>query len=84
MSDKNHLNPPQILAPMVDAKSQSGSHRSFRVSETTPEHWRCDGIGPKFLKLSGRVLYWLVDIEAFEEASLSTSTRSAVAANVAA
>jgi hypothetical protein len=41
-------------------------------------------IGPKFLKLSGRVLYRLVNIEAYEEACLSTSTRSAVATNVAA
>ncbi len=31
------------------------------VSEETLERWRCDGIGPKFLKLTGRVLYRLVD-----------------------
>ena len=39
------------------------------------ERWRSEGIGPKFLKLPGRVLYRQADIEAFEESSLSTSTK---------
>jgi predicted site-specific integrase-resolvase len=64
--------------------NQRNLAQRWHVSEATLERWRCDGIGPKFLKLSGRVLYRLVDIEAYEEACLSTSTRSAVAANVAA
>ena len=40
------------------------------------ERWRTEGIGPKFLKLLGRVVYRVVDIEAFEESCLSTSTRT--------
>jgi len=64
--------------------NQRNLAQRWHVSEATLERWRCEGIGPKFLKLSGRVLYRLVDIEAYEEACLSTSTRSAVAANVAA
>ena len=32
------------------------------VSEATLERWRSVGIGPRFLKLQGRVLYRLVDI----------------------
>jgi hypothetical protein len=64
--------------------NQRNLSQRWHVSEATLERWRSDGIGPKFLKLSGRVLYRLVDIEAYEEACLSTSTRSAVAANVAA
>ena len=64
--------------------NQRNLAQRWHVSEATLERWRCDGIGPKFLKLSGRELYRLVDIEAYEEACLSTSTRSAVAANVAA
>ena len=40
------------------------------------ERWRSEGIGPKFLKLPGRVLYRQVDIEAFEESCLSTSTKT--------
>ena len=48
----------------------------WSVSEATLERWRTDGIGPKFLKLCGRVLYREVDIEAFEESCLSTSTKT--------
>ena len=46
------------------------------VSEATLERWRSEGIGPKFLKLCGRVLYRQVDIEAFEESCLATSTKT--------
>lgn len=38
------------------------------------ERWRSEGIGPKFLKLYGRVIYRQVDIEEFEESCLATST----------
>ena len=46
----------------------------WNLSEATLERWRSDGIGPIFLKLQGRVLYRLVDIEAFEAESLRNST----------
>ena len=42
----------------------------WRMSEATLERWRSDRIGPVFLKIQGRVLYRLIDIEAFEVASL--------------
>lgn len=49
-------------------------------SRATLECWRCKGIGPHYLKLSGRVLYRLDDIEAYEEAryskNISASTTS--------
>jgi len=44
------------------------------VSEATLERWRSEGIGPVFLKLQGRVLYRLEDLEAFEADSLRKST----------
>ncbi len=44
------------------------------MSEATLERWRSEGIGPQFIKLVGRVLYRISDIEAFEESCLSTST----------
>jgi predicted site-specific integrase-resolvase len=50
------------------------------ISEATLERWRSEGIGPKFLKLSGRVLYRQVDIEAFEESCLRISTSQSVSA----
>lgn len=44
------------------------------VSEATLERWRSDGVGPRYLKLVGKVLYRHVDIEAFEEASARAAT----------
>jgi len=51
----------------------------WAISEATLERWRSDGIGPRFLKLRGRVLYRQADIEAFEESCLATSTRTLAA-----
>lgn len=36
------------------------------VSEATLERWRSDGNGPIFMKLQGRVLYRLEDVELYE------------------
>lgn len=38
----------------------------WNVSPRTLERWRWLGQGPTFLKLGGRVVYRLEDIEAFE------------------
>ena len=46
----------------------------WSVSEATLERWRTEGLGPKFLKLCGRVLYRMCDVQEFEEASLRSST----------
>jgi predicted site-specific integrase-resolvase len=54
------------------------------VSEATLERWRSEGIGPVFLKLQGRVLYRLEDVEAFESDSLRKSTSARVDAGDAA
>ncbi|WP_254441251.1 helix-turn-helix transcriptional regulator [Pandoraea cepalis] len=48
------------------------------ISEATLERWRSEGIGPKFLKLQGRVLYRQSDIEAYEESCLRISTSAKV------
>ena len=48
----------------------------WSISEPSLELWGSEGIGPKFLKLPGRVLYRQVDIEAFEESCLATSTKT--------
>lgn len=50
------------------------------MSEASLERWRSEGIGPVFLKLQGRVLYRLEDIEAFEVNSLRKSTSERVVA----
>ncbi len=44
--------------------------RRWGISHRTLERWRYAGEGPAFLKLGGRVLYRLSDIEAFEQSQL--------------
>ena len=61
-----HLNQKQLAA-------------RWSISEATLERWRSAGIGPKFLKLCGRVLYRQADIEAYEESCVVTSTKTVVA-----
>jgi len=63
--DVVHLNQKQLAA-------------RWNVSEASLERWRSEGIGPKFLKLCGRVLYRQVDIEAYEASCLSVSTNQRV------
>jgi hypothetical protein len=46
------------------------------MSETTLRNWRWSGRGPVALKLGGRVVYRLSDVEAFEAAHLQSSTSS--------
>ena len=46
----------------------------WRMSPRTLEQWRWQGRGPRFLKIGGRVVYRLADIEAFEVASLHANT----------
>ena len=46
----------------------------WRISEATLERWRSEGLGPNYLKLQGGVLYRLVDVEAYEEACLRSTT----------
>jgi hypothetical protein len=41
--------------------------RRWRISPRTLERWRWLGEGPQYLKLGGRVLYRMVDIEAYEQ-----------------
>jgi len=44
------------------------------MSVQTLERWRVEGIGPCYLKLRGKILYRLEDIEGFELQSLRQGT----------
>lgn len=44
------------------------------ISPRTLEQWRWQGRGPRFLKIGGRVVYRLRDIEAFEAENLHANT----------
>ena len=54
------------------------------MSHLTLQRWRVMGLGPKFLKLGGKVSYRIEDVEEYEQHSLRISTsQSAHAAGVA-
>lgn len=46
----------------------------WSLSPRTLEQWRWRGVGPRYLKLGGRVAYRLVDIETFETTRLHENT----------
>ena len=46
----------------------------WRISPRTLERWRWSKTGPVYLKIGGRVIYRLEDIETFEKASIRLSS----------
>jgi predicted DNA-binding transcriptional regulator AlpA len=46
----------------------------WNISRRTLDRWRWAGEGPRFLKLGGRVVYRIADIEAFEAAHVRSRT----------
>jgi len=49
--------------------------RRWAMSPRSLERWRWTGVGgPPFLKVGGKVLYRVTDIEAYEAEQLRTST----------
>jgi hypothetical protein len=51
--------------------------RRWRISPRTLERWRWLGQGPRYLKIGGRVVYRLEDIEAFEAEQIRQRTTDA-------
>jgi predicted site-specific integrase-resolvase len=49
----------------------------WNLSHRTLERWRWTGEGPQFIKLGGRVVYRLEDVEAFEAAQSRHNTARA-------
>ncbi|MCL6419450.1 helix-turn-helix transcriptional regulator [Aestuariirhabdus haliotis] len=62
----------------VNHMNQRQLANRWGVSEATLERWRSEGIGPVFLKLQGRVMYRLEDVEAYEQDCLRKSTSERV------
>ncbi len=61
--------------------------RRWSLSPRTLERWRWQNIGPRYLKVGGRVIYRLEDIESYEsenmfEASAAISDGEAIALSV--
>jgi hypothetical protein len=52
--------------------------RRWAMSPRTLERWRWLGQGPQYLKIGGRVVYRLDDVEVYEAQQVHTSTASTV------
>jgi len=50
----------------------------LKISPRTLERWRWTGEGPAFLKIGGRVVYRLEDVEAYEHGRRCESTVQSV------
>ena len=46
----------------------------WKISPRTLERWRWTGDGPAFIKIGGRVVYRLEDVETYERTQLRAST----------
>lgn len=46
----------------------------LNISPRTLERWRWTGEGPRFMKVGGRVVYRLEDVEGYEDGQLRNST----------
>lgn len=46
----------------------------WNITPTTLSQWRWSGRGPQYLKLGGRVMYRIQDIEEFEEQQVHLNT----------
>jgi predicted site-specific integrase-resolvase len=64
---------PKEHAPTVRIPQHVLAER-WSVSTKTLERWRIEGIGPVYIRLPGRVVYRLEDIETFERNALRRST----------
>ncbi|MDH4401290.1 MAG: hypothetical protein QE486_06285 [Burkholderiaceae bacterium] len=67
---------PQLLAPEVPAEATRQLLTEIMLADrwvcsvARLQRWRTVGEGPQYLKIVGKVLYRLKDIEAYEEACL--------------
>ena len=59
--------------------SQKDLAERWALSPRTLEQWRWQGRGPRYLKIGGRVVYRLMDIEAFEAINLHANTNGPLA-----
>ncbi len=62
-------------APVFLTSTQVLIRWNQAITNWTLERWRSQGSGPRFLKIGGRVLYALEDIESYEASTRRSSTR---------
>jgi hypothetical protein len=62
----------------INHLSQLDLSRRWAISPRTLERWRWTGEGPRYIKLVGRIVYRLEDVERFEHSRLYDSTKHPV------
>jgi hypothetical protein len=80
MTTKFHRSPDEARPRRVHHLSQLDLARRWAISPRTLERWRWTGEGPRYIKLVGRIVYRLEDVEVFENARLHESTSRPVPA----
>lgn len=64
----NDNDPEYITAAELSARWKGA------ITARTLANWRCTGSGPRFVKIGGRVMYRLADVQAWENSRSVTST----------
>ena len=73
-SARRRKKPVSTVTNLIRHLKQADVAQRWNVSHRSLERWRWTGQGPRFLKIGGRVVYRLCDIEAYEAEQLRTST----------
>ena len=59
---------------MIQHLNQVDLSRRWKISPRTLERWRWAGCGPRYIKVGGRGIYRLEDIEAYEAGQMFNNT----------
>ena len=74
MPEPQHRGPEVAAEPRRELLTEKMLADRWACSVARLQRWRTVGQGPPYLKIVGKVLYRLKDIEAYEEASLVRKT----------
>lgn len=66
----------QAEKPKAPHLTQRELAQRWHKAEHTIERYRSDGVGPQYLKIGGKVLYRVEDIEQFERECLYANPQS--------
>ncbi|MBU9247800.1 helix-turn-helix transcriptional regulator [Burkholderia multivorans] len=70
-SDKQEVN---LVEERFLTPREVAARYGDQVSVRTLSNWRWSGTGPEFIKIGGKVLYKLSDLEQWEESRKASST----------
>jgi Helix-turn-helix domain len=77
----NQVNPPTPSPKRLFDPQEASAY--LRIAKQTLARWRCYGLGPRFVRIGGRIFYDIADLDAFIAARKFRSTAEADQAAVA-